>query len=167
MQLALAIQSGALAPSAVLERINSYSTHNRFALALQELGKAVRTKFLLEWIRDDSMRRSVHNCTTKIERHHRFVKFLVFGNEGQLRTNDPADQEKMIVYNELVANAVALQTVVDQTQALHALKAEGFTFREADVAHLSPYGTNKVKRFGDFPTNHTPEPLPALRAMPH
>lgn len=35
MQLALAIQSGTLAPSAVLARINSYSTRNRFALALQ------------------------------------------------------------------------------------------------------------------------------------
>ncbi len=41
MQLALAIQSGALAPSAVLAGINSYSTRNRFALALQVLGKAV------------------------------------------------------------------------------------------------------------------------------
>jgi hypothetical protein len=37
MQLALAIQSGALAPSAVLARINSYSTRNRFALELQAL----------------------------------------------------------------------------------------------------------------------------------
>lgn len=108
MQLALAIQSGKLAPSAVLARINSNSTRNRFALALQELGKAVRTRFLLEWIMDDSMRRAVHKCTTKIERHHRFSKFLAFGGEGLLRTNDPADQEKAIVYNELVANAVAL-----------------------------------------------------------
>ena len=47
MQLALAIQSGALAPSAVLARINSYSARNRFALALQELGKSVRTTYLL------------------------------------------------------------------------------------------------------------------------
>jgi hypothetical protein len=46
MQLALAVQSGILAPSAVLARINSYSTRNRVAFALQELGKAVRTKFL-------------------------------------------------------------------------------------------------------------------------
>jgi TnpA family transposase len=94
MQLSVAIQSGSLAPSAVLARINSYSTRNRFAQALQEQGKAVRTKFLLEWIRDEAMRRTVHKCTTKIERHHRFVKFLVFGNDGQLQTNDPADQEK-------------------------------------------------------------------------
>jgi TnpA family transposase len=64
MQLALAIQGGTLTPSAVLARINSFSSRNRFALALQELGVAVRTKFLLTWIRDDAMRRAVHKCTT-------------------------------------------------------------------------------------------------------
>src|SRR6266853_7058588 len=96
VHLALAIQGGALAPSAVLARINSYSTRNRFALALQELGKAARTTFLLDWIMNDSMRRAVHKCTTKIERHHQFAKHLAFGEHGLLRSNDPSDQEKAI-----------------------------------------------------------------------
>ena len=110
----VAIQSGQLAPSAV-PRVSSSSARNRFALALQELGKAVRTRFLLQWIEDDTLRRVVHKCTTKIERHHRFAKYLAFGGEGLLRTNDPLDHEKAIVHNELIANAVALQNVVDQT----------------------------------------------------
>jgi hypothetical protein len=71
------------------------------------------------------MRRTVHKCTTKIERHHQLAKHLAFGGEGLLKSNDPADQEKAIVYNELVANAVALQNVVDQTRALRELKSEG------------------------------------------
>ena len=45
MQLALAIQSGILAPSAVLARINSFSSRNRFALALQELGSLFAASF--------------------------------------------------------------------------------------------------------------------------
>jgi TnpA family transposase len=166
MQLALAVQSSTLAPSAVLARINSYSTRNRVALALQELGKAVRTKFLLEWIMDDSLRRVVHKCTTKIERHHRFAKHLAFGGGGHLRTNDPADQEKAIVYNELVANAVVLQNVVDQTNALHLLRSEGALIRHTDLTFLSPYATSNLKRFGDYPTDLMPEPVPVLRDLP-
>ncbi|MBK5204948.1 MAG: Tn3 family transposase, partial [Polaromonas sp.] len=152
MQLALAIQSGTLAPSAVLAKVNSYSTRNRFALALKELGNAVRTTYLLEWIMDDSLRRTVHKGTTKIERHHKFAKHLAFGAGGHLRSNNPADQEKAIIYNELVTNAVALQNVVDQTQALHTLKSKGVNIRAADLAFLSPYATSKLKRFGDYPT---------------
>jgi TnpA family transposase len=160
MQLALAIQSGTLAPSAVLARVNSYSTRNRFALALKELGNAVRTTYLLEWIMDDSLRRTVHKGTTKIERHHKFAKHLAFGAGGHLRSNDPADQEKAIVYNELVTNAV------DQTQALHTLKSKGVSIRPADLAFLSPYATSKLKRFGDYPTDLKPEAMPTRTTLP-
>ena len=166
MQLALAIQSGTIAPSAVLAKINSYSTKNRFALALKELGNAVRTTYLLEWIMDESLRRTVHKGTTKIERHHKFSKHLAFGSGGHLRSNNPADQEKAIVYNELVTNAVALQNVVDQTQALHILKADGVSIRPADLAFLSPYATSKLKRFGDYPTDLKPESMPTCMALP-
>ena len=166
MQLALSIQSGTIAPSAVLARVNSYSTKNRFALALKELGNAVRTTYLLEWIMDESLRRTVHKGTTKIERHHKFAKHLAFGSGGHLRSNNPADQEKAMVYNELVTNAVALQNVVDQTQALHALKSKGVTIRPADLAFLSPYATSKLKRFGDYPTDLKPEGMPTRKTLP-
>jgi len=166
MQLALAIQSGTLAPSAVLAKVNSYSTKNRFAMALKELGNSVRTTYLLEWVMDESLRRTVHKGTTKIERHHKFSKHLAFGAGGHLRSNSPADQEKAIVYNELVTNAVALQTVVDQTQALHTLKSNGINIRTSDLAFLSPYATSKLKRFGDYPTDLKPEAMPIRTALP-
>jgi TnpA family transposase len=102
MRLALAIYSGKLAPSAVLARINSHSSRDPFSMALQELGHAVRTAFMLRWIRDDHLRREVHKGTTKVERSHQLTKFLNFGAEGGLKTNSPADQEKAIVYNERV-----------------------------------------------------------------
>jgi TnpA family transposase len=165
-QLALAIQSGTLAPSAVLAKVNSYSTRNRFAMALKELGNAVRTTYLLEWVMDESLRRTVHKGTTKIERHHKFAKHLAFGAGGHLRSNNPADQEKAIVYNELVTNAVALQTVVDQTQALHTLKSKGISIRASDLAFLSPYATSKLKRFGDYPTDLKPEAMPVRTTLP-
>jgi TnpA family transposase len=122
--------------------------------------------YLLEWITSDSLRRTVHKGTTKIERHHKFAKHLAFGGDGLFRTNNPADQEKAIVYNELLANAVALQTVVDQTQALRSLNSKGVRIDRADLAFLSPYPPSKLKRFGDFPTHLQPEAMPATTTLP-
>ena len=101
-----------------------------------------------------------------VERHHKFSKHLAFGSGGHLRSNNPADQEKAIVYNELVTNAVALQNVVDQTQALNMLKAEGISIRPAELAFLSPYATSKLKRFGDYPTDLKPEGMPTRMTFP-
>jgi TnpA family transposase len=164
--LALAIERGVIAPSAVLSRINSLSRRNRFARALHELGVAVRTRYLLGWLRDEGLRRLVHKATTKIERHHRFAKHLAFGGEGLPKSNDPQTQEKAIIYNELVANAVALQNVIDQTQALHVVRAKGIEVHASDVAFLSPYATGHLKRFGDYPAQWKAEPPPELRLLP-
>jgi TnpA family transposase len=166
MRLALAIHSGKLAPSAVLARINSQSSRDPFSLALQELGNAVRTRYLLRWICDKELRGSVRKGTTEVERSHQFTKYLNFGGEGGLRTNSPAEQEKAIVYNELVANAVALQTVADQTQAFHELRRRGIEISPADLAHFSPYPTSRVTRFGEYPAKVVTDPRPPIRALP-
>lgn len=107
-----------------------------------------------------------HKGTTKVERSHQFVKYLNFGGEGGMKTNNPADQEKAMVYNELVANAVALQTVADQTQALHALRRRGIEIPAEDLAHLSPYPTGRVKRFGEYPVSIQTESMPPYRELP-
>ena len=101
-------------------------------------------QILASWKEKESLRRTVHKGATKIERHHKFAKHLAFGSGGHLRSNNLADQEKAIVYNELVTNAVALQDVVDQTQALHMLKADGVSIRPTDLAFLSPHVTSKL-----------------------
>jgi len=75
---------------------------------------------------------------------------LAFGRDGLFRTNNPADQEKAIVYNELVANAVALKTMVDQTLALHALKSGGvrvgFTVMYSKVDHVVSNESFRVRQ---------------------
>jgi hypothetical protein len=59
-----------------------------------------------------------------------------------------------------------LTNVVDQTQALHELKLAGSPFKLSDLGHLSPYSTRHLKRFGDYPTQLSPDPAPQLRMLP-
>jgi hypothetical protein len=66
----------------------------------------------------------------------------------------------------LVTHAVALQNVVDQTQALHTLKFKGIHVRAADLAFLSPYATSNLNRFGDYPTDLKPEAMPTRTTLP-
>jgi hypothetical protein len=75
-------------------------------------------------------------------------------------------RKQAIVYNELVANAVALQTVADQTQALHALRRRGIEIPAEYLAHLSPYPTGRVKRFGEYPDRIHAESMPPYRERP-
>ena len=61
---------------------------------------------------------------------------------------------------------IALTQGFREHQALHTLKSKGVNIRAADLAFLSPYATSKLKRFGDYPTNLNPEPMPTRTTLP-
>ena len=67
-----------------------------------------------------------------------------------IASNDPEQQEKMIKYNDLIANAVIFQNVVDLTEVWQQLQTEGYLLDREDVGGLSPYLTSHIKRFGDY-----------------
>jgi TnpA family transposase len=165
-RVVLAIQSGRVSASWVLARLNSYSRNNRLYLAFQELGRVVRTVYLLRWITDDALRAGVTDGANKVETFHEFSDFLSFGSRGILKTNDPAEQEQQTVYNQLVANAVMLQNVADQTRVLHELYQEGYSINLEDLAFMSPYVTQNLNRFGSYPTRCETEPLPENKGLP-
>lgn len=161
LQVVLSIQAGKVLPSMLLQRLNSYSRKNKLYLAFRELGRAVRTIFLLEYISDASLRQYIQAATTKIESYNSFLDWITFGGDGALKPRDPVEQEKRIKYTNLVANAVMLHNVADMTDVLHQLTEEGYTITKSMLAGLSPYLTRHIKRFGDYvlDMDSVPEPL--------
>jgi hypothetical protein len=65
-----------------------------------------------------------------------------------------------------VANAVALQTVADQTEALHELRRQGIEIPTEDLTYFSRYPRSKVKRFGEYPARIRVEARPPNRKLP-
>ena len=166
LRVVLAIQSGRISASWILTRLNSHSRNNRLYRAFQELGRVVRTVYLIHWIGMDELRSGVTDASNKVESFHQFSSHLSFGSHGVLRTNEPNEQEKAVIYNQLVANAVMLQTVADQTRILQDLHNEGYPVDSADLAYLSPYVTEQLKRFGEYSTRYETEPPPSRNWMP-
>ena len=159
MQVVLSIKAGKILPSTLLRKLNNYSRKNRLYLAYRELGRVVRTIFLLKYISDKEFREEIHAHTNKVESFHHFAKWLNFGGEI-LQENDPEEQEKLIKYNNLVANALIFQNVIDQTRIIKNLMSEGLTVSPEDLKRLSPYQTAHVKRFGDYVVDLSQIPPP-------
>ncbi|BDB29187.1 transposase (plasmid) [Cupriavidus sp. P-10] len=152
MQVALSIQAGTISSPLLLRRFGSESRRNRLFLAAQELGKVVRTAFLLEWIGSRELRQEITATTNKIESYNGFAKWFSFGGDV-LAENDPNEQQKRLRYNNLIASAVILQNTADMMQALRAMVKEGIKVDVAAIGLLSPYLTSNIKRFGDYRLN--------------
>ncbi len=167
LQVVLSIKSGTISSAQLLRRLGSYSRRNRLYQAFRELGRVVRTVFLLEYLSDAQLREHITATTNKVEAYNGFAKWLNFGGEGVIDTLDPVEQEKHLKYNHLVANAAAIQNVIDLTRAVRALQADGYIIQRDDLAQLSPYQTRRLKRFGDYTLwLSPPEPFDAELLMP-
>ena len=150
MQVILSIKAGKVLPSTLLRKLTNYSRKNRLYQAFRELGRVVRTEFLLRCLADAEMRAYITSSTNKLESYHGFSKWVSFGGDGILPDKHSQDQEKRIKYIDLVANAIILQNTVDLTYAVRELVAEGYDVKREDLAGISPYWTTHIKRFGDY-----------------
>lgn len=150
LQVVLSIKMGKVSSAVLLRKLGNYSRKNRLYQAFQELGRVIRTVFLLQYISDLKLRQQITAVTNIVESYNGFSKWFFFGGFGVIANNDPVEQEKIIKYNDLIANAVIFHNVVDLTDILRDLQKSGFLITREDVAALSPYMTNHIKRFGDY-----------------
>lgn len=150
LRVALSVKAGKITPSAILRRLATYSRKNKLYFAFRELGRVIRTKFLLQYISDIDVRRMISVATNKSERFNQFADFLLFGGKGMIAENVREEQRKVIKYNHLVANLVILHTLVTMSDALHKMAEDRHAIDPAVLACFSPYLTEHINRFGEY-----------------
>lgn len=165
LRVALSVKKGKITPSAILRRLATYSRKNKLYFAFRELGRVIRTKFLLRYISDIEVRRMISVATNKSERFNQFADFLLFGGKGVIAENVRDEQRKVIKYNHLVANLVILHTLVTMSEALQQMANDGHTIDPAVLACFSPYQTEHINRFGEYELRSGQETTPLEPAL--
>jgi hypothetical protein len=101
------------------------------------------------------MREKITAGTNKAEAYNGFAKWVFFGDDGIISTNNRAEQKKCIKYNQLVTNVIILQNVADQTAIIQDLLEEGYPVTKEALASISPFVTESRERFGDYSLDMT------------
>ncbi|MBS0433475.1 MAG: Tn3 family transposase [Proteobacteria bacterium] len=151
LRVAVSIKAGMITPSTLLRRLGSASRKNKLYFAFRELGRAIRTMFLLRYISEPELRRTIHAETNKTEEFHQFAGWAFFGGEGIMAENVRHEQRKVVKYNHLVANMIILNNVHRMSKVLKEMQDRGaFDITEEVLGGLSPYRTIHINRFGDY-----------------
>ncbi len=150
MQVVLSIKTGKMSSSLLLRKLSNYSRKNRLYRAFQELGYVIRTQFLLEYISNVELQETITATTNKVEQYNQLCDWASFGSTELVTSNDENEMEKAIKYNDIITNSVILQNIIDMSEIIYQLTQEGAEIREDDIACLSPYLTEHIKRFGDY-----------------
>ncbi len=150
LRVALSIKDGKITPSTILKKLGTYSRKNKLYQAFRELGRVIRTAYLMKYIKDVELRSTIQAATNKSEAFNGFAKWIAFGNDGIIRENSREEQRKIIKYNHLVANCLIFYNTCMLTHIIEDLINEGYVIEKETLASLSPYITHHINRFGKY-----------------
>lgn len=150
LQVAISIKLGVLTPSTLLKRLGTYSRKNKVYFAFRELGKVIRTLFLLDYIDKPELRHTINAETNKSEEFNDFIKWFFFGDKGIISENLRHEQLKIVKYNHLIANMMILYNTDKLTRILRELRESGEEITPEILGHFSPYRRAHFNRLGDY-----------------
>jgi TnpA family transposase len=151
IKFATALRLGTAQTEAILRRFTRTNVQHPTYAALAELGKAVRTIFLCAYLRDEAVRREVHEGLQVVENWNSANTFIYYGKGGEIATNRLDDQEVSILCMTLVQNALVLintlmiQRVLAEPAWLARMTPEDFRgLTPLIYAHVNPYGVFRL-----------------------
>ena len=162
VKLATALRLGTADAEAILRRFTRSNVQHPTYKALAELGKALKTRFLCDYLRLESLRRDIHEGRQVIENWNSANDFILYGKGGEFASNKLEDQEiAMLSLHLLQVSLVYINTLMIQ-QVLAEPAWQG-RLVAADLRALTPLLWAHVNPYGTFTLNMN-ERLPLEQA---
>jgi Tn3 transposase DDE domain len=152
IKFATALRLGIADAESILRRFTKNNVQHPTYKALCELGKALKTMFLCDYLRLESLRREIHEGLQVIENWNSANDFILYGKGGEFASNKLESQELLMLSLHLLqVSLVYVNTLMIQ----HVLAEPGWQGRltAVDLRALSPLKWQHVNPYGTFTLN--------------
>ena len=106
LRLVITIKERRVSASQLLKRLTSYSRKHKLYRALREFGRIIKTRFLLTYIDDVSLRQQIEKQLNKVENANKFSKAVFFGNSGEFFYATKEEQDIASNALRLIQNSI-------------------------------------------------------------
>jgi len=161
VKYAAALQKGTAHADAILTRFTRNNRQHPIYQALAELGRAVKSTFLCEYLHSEEMRQEIHEALNVVENCNSTVDFIFFARGNEIASNQLEAQELSILSLHLLqvclvyVNTIMIQQVLSDHKLMGKMKNEDFrALTPLIYGHITPYGSfdlNMEQRL--FPEN--------------
>ncbi|WP_010233434.1 Tn3 family transposase [Clostridium arbusti] len=149
IKYATALRLGTAETESILKRFTRNNLKHPTYLALAELGKAIKTIFLCEYLNSEALRIEIHEGLNVVENWNSANSFIFYGKSGEISTNRIEDQELSVLSLHLLQNCLVYVNTLMIQQVLSEKKWYDMMTPE-DFRALTPLIYNHVNPYGNF-----------------
>jgi|TARA_R110000787_G_C13439438_1_gene446285 TnpA family transposase len=150
LRLAGSLKLGVVRATGLTRVLQTNDRPTKLARALQELGRLIKSLYMLRFIDDETYRRRILVQLNRGESRHQLARTVFHGKRGELRQRYREGQEDQLGALGLVVNLVVLWNTIYIDAALNQLRTEGHVILDEDVARLSPLGSQHINMLGRY-----------------
>ena len=143
--------------STLFKRLNSYSRQNSTYLALRDLGRLVRTKFLLDYMYDHNLRQMIQQQLNKGESSNQLSKYIFYGNNGQIKYPSKEEHLQATACKTLIHNLIICWNYMYLSKQFIKTKPENRKDFYEKIKQISPVRWEHINFYGIF--DFSPEAL--------
>jgi TnpA family transposase len=149
VKYATALRLGTAEAEAVLKRFTRSNLQHPTYKALSELGRAIKTIFLCNYLMHEEVRREIQEGLNVVENWNSANNFIFYGRHGEVSTNDVDAQEIALLSMHLLQSClVYINTLMVQEVLADPQWRERMT--EADWRGLTPLFYLHINPYGQF-----------------
>ena len=147
VKYATALRLGIADTESILQRFTRNNLQHPTYRALAELGRAIKTIFLCQYLESEELRREIHEALNVVENWNGANTFIYYGRGGEFSSNRLDDQEiSMLALHLLQISLVYINTLMiqqvykdgDWQKRLTTEDYRGVT--PLFYSHVEPYG---------------------------
>jgi hypothetical protein len=117
------------------------STHSfpsdRLSKAFTNLGRIIKTQYILRYLTDRDLRQTVQLQLNKGEYRHKLPRRIFFADQGEFTTGDYEEIMNKASCLSLVSNAILYWNTLKITEIVDNLRAQGEDIDKETLAHIS------------------------------
>ena len=146
-QFYAAFPAGHTTASAALQRLNRFQASNRFYAANRELGRVLKTEFLLQYMSEPQLRAKVRRGLLKVEQLHALARAVYYGQRGRISAREVYDQMNACSCLTLILASI----IYWQAREISRIAAApDFPFDPKLIARISPIEWKNVILYGEI-----------------
>jgi TnpA family transposase len=152
-QFYASLESGHTTASVALKRLVSCSAKNHFYRANRDLGRIIKTEFLLSYMSEPGLRARIRRGLLKVEQLHALARDIYYGRRGRINARELHEQMNSCSCLTLLAACVIYWQAKEISRVVRMGVPEGEEIDFSLLEHVSPIEWENVILYGRYVLN--------------